>query len=125
MFKYLLVPVDVKDSQFRLVFSTSFGNSTTSFHAGVVSTARLETNDPSLSRRERAQVLALRKLIRKSIARVAGFPDAQRCILAFPRTRDERDRKSCEFCPQDREVLVSARILKAQESAGCAYVAQN
>ena len=125
-FKYLLVPYDMKDAQFRFVFATSFGDATTVHHVGVVSMARIEVNDPQLSRRLRAEIAALRayKLILKSIARLSGFPDAQRCILAFPRTLDELDRKSSEFCAQDHAVLVAAGILKSEESAGCVYVSE-
>jgi predicted Zn-dependent protease len=125
-FKYLLVPFDMKDAQFRFVFATSFGNAATSYHVGVVSMARLEASDSQLSRHQRAEIAALRayKLILKSIARLSGFPDTQRCILAFPKTLDELDRKSSAFCAQDHAALVAAEILKSEESAGCIYVSQ-
>jgi predicted Zn-dependent protease len=123
-FKYFLIPYDMKDAQFRFVFATSFGNASTPSHVGVVSMARLAFSDAELSRHQRAEFVALRayKLILKSIARIAGFPDVQRCVLVFPRTLDELDRKSPEFCARDRVVLVEAGILKAEESAGCVYV---
>ena len=116
----------MKDGTYRYVFATSFGNSSTPYHVGVVSMARLEVHDRAFSREQRAEVTALRayKLILKSIARVAGFPDLQRCVLAFPRSLDDLDRKSPEFCPADRAALVDARILKSEESAGCVYVAE-
>jgi len=125
-FNYFLIPYDMKDKQFRFVFATGFGNASTPYHLGIVSMARLESRDPELSRRERAEVTALRayKLVIKSIARIAGLPDFQRCVLAFPRNLDELDRKSAEFCPQDRAALVEARILKSEESAGCVYVSE-
>jgi predicted Zn-dependent protease len=125
-FNYFFIPYDMKDQQFRFVFATGFGNASTAYHLGVVSMARLESRDPELSRRQRAEVSALRayKLVIKSIARVAGFPDFQRCVLAFPRNLDELDHKSAEFCPPDRAALVEAGILKAEESAGCVYVSE-
>ena len=126
-FNYLLIPNDMKDGTYRYVFATSFGNASTPYHFGVVSMARLEPDDPRLSRWQRAEAAAFRayKLIIKSIARVAGFPDLRRCVLDFPRSLDELDLKSAEFCPPDRSALVNARILKAEESvAGCAYVAE-
>ena len=125
-FNYFLIPYDMKDGTYRYVFATGFGNASTTYHAGVVSMARLEFDDPTLSRRQRAEVTALRtyKLVIKSIARVAGFPDVQRCILTFPRSLDELDQKSAKFCAPDRAALVKAQILKAEESAGCAYVAE-
>jgi predicted Zn-dependent protease len=126
-FKYFLIPYDMKDAQYRFVFATSFGNMSTPYHDGVVSMARLDVSDPNLSRHQRADMVADRayKLILKSIARLAGFPDVQRCVLAFPRGIDELDRKSSEFCAEDRAALVEARILKSEESAGCVYVSGN
>jgi|SRR5215813_6308456 len=126
VFNYFLIPHDMKDGTHRYVFATSFGNASTPYHVGIVSMARLEFDGPALSRRQRAEATALRayKLIIKSVARVAGFPDVQRCVLAFPRSLDELDRKSAEFCPSDRATLINARILKSEESAGCAYVAE-
>jgi predicted Zn-dependent protease len=126
-FKYLVLQHDIKDTQFRFVFATSFGNATTPDHIGVVSTARLDVTAPGVSRRQRAEITALRayKLILKSVARLAGYPDLQRCILAFPRNIDELDRKASEFCAPDRDALVAAGILKAEVSAGCVYVSES
>jgi len=125
-FNYFLIPYDMKDGTYRYLFAMSFGNASTPFHAGVVSMARLKFDDPTLSRRQRAEVTALRayKLIIKQLVLVAGFPDVQRCVLTFPRSLDELDSKSAEFCPPDRAALVNARILKSEESAGCAHVAE-
>lgn len=126
-FKYFLLPYDMKDAQFHYVFATSFGNAATPDHVGVVSTARLEVTAVGGTRRQRAEITALRayKLILKSVARLAGYPDLQRCILAFPRNLDDLDRKASEFCAPDRDALVAAGILKAQESAGCVYVSES
>jgi hypothetical protein len=33
------------------------------------------------------------------------------------------DAKSTEFCPDDRDVLVAAGVLKAQEDKGCGLIA--
>jgi predicted Zn-dependent protease len=125
-FKYLLLPHDIRAAPFRFVFATSFGDAKTPDHVGVVSTARLDVPAPDLSRHQRAEITALRayKLILKSIARLAGYPDLQRCILAFPRNLDELDRKASEFCAPDRAILVAAGILKEVESAGCVYVSE-
>jgi predicted Zn-dependent protease len=125
-FKYLLHPYDMKDNQFRFVFATSYGNAATPYHVGIVSMARLEVSDPKRLRAERAQIAALRsyKLILKSVALLAGLPNSGGCVLAFPRSIEELDQKSSEFCPADREALVAAKVLKAQESAGCVYVSE-
>lgn len=115
-FKYLLVPFDLKAEPWHYVFSTSFGNEKTSYHAGVVSTARLDPGDPRHWHHEGSEITAMRvyKLILKSIARVAGLASPDACVLAFPRSLDELDRKSAEFCPNDRATLVAAGILRAE-----------
>ena len=128
-FKYLLVPFDLKAEPWRYVFATSFRNETLSYHGGVVSTARLDVGDPRLPHHEGSEITALRayKLILKSIARVAGLHSPEACILAFPRSLDDLDRKSSEFCPDDRAALVAAGILKAEESPegkDCVVVSQ-
>jgi predicted Zn-dependent protease len=127
-FKYLLLPFDLKAESLRYVFATSFGN-TTSFHVGVVSTARLDVDDPRRSHHQGSEITAMRayKLILKSIARVAGLGSPDACILAFPRSLDELDRKSPEFCAGDRTILVAAGILKAEpapEGKDCVAVSQ-
>jgi len=128
-FKYLLLPYDLKAEPWRFVFATSFGNETTAYHAGVLSTARLDVSDPRRQHDQGSDITATRayKLILKSIARVAGLKSPDACILAFPRTLEELDRKSSQFCPDDRAALVSAGILKpeeAQEGKDCVTVSQ-
>ena len=128
-FKYLLVPYDLKAEPWRYVFSTSFGDNTTPHHAGVLSTARLHAADPRRAHHLGAVITAQRayKLILKSIARVAGLKSPDACILAFPRSLDELDRKSAEFCPDDRAMLVKAAILndkEGQEGSDCVTISQ-
>jgi predicted Zn-dependent protease len=128
-FKYLLIPYDLKAEPWHYVFSTSFGNETTPYHAGVLSTARLDVTDPRQQHHQGSDITAMRayKLILKSIARVAGLKSPDACILVFPRSLDELDRKSAEFCPDDRAALISAGILKseeAQEGKDCVAVSQ-
>jgi hypothetical protein len=59
-FKYLIVPHDLKAQSLRYVFSTSFGNETTPYHVGVLSTARLDHSGEITAKRAY-------KLILKSI----------------------------------------------------------
>lgn len=120
-FKYLLLAPDLKAAPWHYVFALSFGDATTAYHAGIVSTARLEAGGASLTRRDAAAVTAMRvyKLILKSIARVAGYLKPQGCILAFPRDVGELDDKPPEFCPADRAALVNAGILRARERDEC------
>ena len=116
-FKYLLIPYDLKAEPWRYVFSTSFGNDTTPYHVGVLSTARLDVGNPRQPHHQGHEITAMRayKLILKSIARVAGLKSPDACILAFPRSLEDLDRKSFEFCPGDRIALVAAGILKSKE----------
>jgi predicted Zn-dependent protease len=120
-FKYLLIPFDLKAEPWRYVFATSFGNETTPFHVGIVSTARLDIGDPRQPHHEGSKLTAMRvyKLVLKSIARVAGLRSPDACVLAFPKSLEELDRKSTEFCPGDHAALVAAGILKAKEDSDC------
>jgi predicted Zn-dependent protease len=128
-FKYLLIPYDLKAEPWRYVFSTSFGNETTPYHVGVVSTARLDVDNPRQQHHQGSEITATRvyKLILKSIARVAGLRSPEACILAFPRSLEDLDRKSSEFCPDDRAALVKAGILNSgdgREGTGCIAISQ-
>jgi predicted Zn-dependent protease len=126
-YKYLLFPFDMKDATYHFVFATSFPGRSPPYQAGVISTARLVVTDDRLTRHERAQMTALRayKLILKSIARLAGYGTTNNgCILAFPRTLEELDDKSDEFCPDDRSTLVDAGILRPKEVEGCEYISE-
>jgi predicted Zn-dependent protease len=117
-FKYLFLADDLKADPWRYVFATSFGNETTPYHVGIVSTARLDISDPKQRHHEGFEITAQRayKLVLKSIARLAGLHSPDACVLAFPRSLEELDRKSFEFCPADRAALVTAGILKEKES---------
>ncbi len=127
-FKYLLLPYDLKDLKLRYVFATSLGNETTQHHVGVVSTARLRANSSIPDTQQDGNITATRtyKLILKSIARIAGLKSPDACVLAFPRSLDELDRKSTEFCPDDRAKLIAAGILKSKEGLGpnCLLISQ-
>jgi predicted Zn-dependent protease len=114
-FKYILIPFDLKAEPWRYVFSSSFGDRKT--HVGVVSTARLDAGNSRRQHDQGADVTAMRayKLILKSIARLAGLSSPDACILAFPRSLEELDKKSSDFCPDDRAALITAGILKSQE----------
>jgi predicted Zn-dependent protease len=128
-FKYLLVPFDLKAETLRYVFATSFGNETTSHHVGIVSTARLDISDPRQWHHQGFEITAQRayKLLLKSIARVAGLHSPDACVLAFPRSLEDLDLKSSEFCASDRAALVAGGILKEKENSqgdDCIAIAQ-
>jgi predicted Zn-dependent protease len=127
-FKYLFLPFDLKDAEHHYVFATSFSNEQASAHVGILSTARLDTRIPNYPNEQNSEQTAHRlyKIILKSVARLAGLKSADSCVLVFPRTLEELDRKSAAFCPDDRAALVAAGILKREEEvgAGCALMSQ-
>jgi predicted Zn-dependent protease len=118
-FKYLLVPFDLKVEawNWRYAFSTSFGDKTTPYHVGVVSTARIRAGSWWLPSPWDQEITVSRayKLILKSIAHISGHRGTGACLLATPLSLEELDRKSSEFCPDDRAALVAAGILKEKE----------
>ncbi|MBR1122989.1 hypothetical protein JQ628_15795 [Bradyrhizobium lablabi] len=118
-FRYLLIPFDLKVEawNWRYAFSTSFGDETTSYHVGVVSTARIAAGNWWLQSPWDHEITATRayKLILKSIARITGHRDTGGCILTTSLSLEELDRKSSEFCPGDRAALVAAGVLKEKE----------
>jgi predicted Zn-dependent protease len=118
-FKYLLVPFDLKVEawNWRYAFSVSFGDETTPYHVGVVSTARIVAGNWWLQSPWDREITATRayKLILKSIAYRTGHGGTGACILATPLSLEELDRKTSEFCPDDRAALVAAGILKEKE----------
>src|SRR5262249_12570332 len=130
-FKYLLVPFDLKVDawNWRYAFSTSFGDETTPYHVGVVSTARIVAGNLGPQFRWDHEITAARayKLILKSIAKSTGHRGTDACILATSLSLEELDRKSSEFCPNDRAALVAAGILKEKEEQndpGCMTIAR-
>jgi predicted Zn-dependent protease len=128
-FKYLLLPFDLKDSEYHFVFATSFSNEQASSHVGIMSTARLDTRVPNYPNEQNSEQTARRlyKMVLKSVARLAGLKSPDICgVLAFPRTLEQLDQKSAAFCPDDRAALVAAGILKREEEvgAGCALMSQ-
>ncbi len=120
-FSFLLLSNDLKAEPFHYVFSTS----DVTYGVGVLSTARLDPGFYAPTEKVREDITALRayKLLLKAVARLSGYGTQQGCILAFPRTLGELDAKSTEFCPDDRDVLVAAGVLKAQEDKGCGLIA--
>jgi hypothetical protein len=67
------------------------------------------------------------KLILKSIAEITGHRGTGSCILVTSLSLEELDRKSSEFCQDDRAALVAAGVLKEKEQQsgpGCMDVAR-
>jgi predicted Zn-dependent protease len=130
-FKYLLIPFDMKVEawNWRYAFSTSFGDEMTFHHVGVVSTARIVAGNWGLQSPWDHEITATRayKLILKSIVEITGHRGTGSCILVTSLSLEELDRKSSEFCRDDRAALVAAGVLKEKEQQsgpGCMDVAR-
>jgi len=122
IFKFLLLPYDLKSGTFNYVFAETYG---APYLISVVSTARLAPADDGRSRKVASDITLQRvyKLVLKSVARMAGYTKPEGCILAFPRSLPELDSKSSEFCDDDRAALINAGILKAKPFGACTSVA--
>ena len=120
-FHVLLLPYDLKVAELNYVFAETY--MAPNFVA-IMSTIRLTPHDPALSRKQVSDTTGERlyKLLLKSVARMAGL-DGNGCVLAFPRSLDELDAKSAEFCPADRAALVQAGVLKDKPFGACNTVA--
>jgi predicted Zn-dependent protease len=118
-FKYLLLPFDLTAETFPYVFSSSYNDTTGRYHVGIVSTFRLDPADPSQPHHDGFDTTARRvyKVMLKSIARLAGFRGSDTCVLGSRRDLEGLDEMSSEFCPESRDVLIAARILKSTQSA--------
>lgn len=122
IFKFLLLPYDLKSGALSYVFAETYG---VPYLISVVSTARLAPASAGLSRKAESDITLQRvyKLVLKSIARMAGYTKPEGCVLAFPRNLAELDEKSPEFCDDDRAALIDAGILKARPFGACTSVA--
>jgi predicted Zn-dependent protease len=123
-FKHLLVPFDLKARTYNYVFAARFGSQVEGYRTQVVSTARLQFKDPKRSEAERAEVTAQRvyKIVLRGVIHHAGSW-SQGCVLSFPNSLEELDRKSPAVCEVDRPAFVRAGILKEVESDECQAVA--
>jgi predicted Zn-dependent protease len=121
IFRFLLLPHDLKVAELNYVFSETY---MAPQFAAVMSTIRLMPRTPGLGRKRVSDVTGdrLYKLMLKAVARMAGLR-GDGCVLAFPRNLDEFDRKSAEFCPEDRAALVAAGVLKDKPYGACDTVA--
>lgn len=121
VFRYLIQPYDMKVHGLRYVFASTGRDGPL---VGVMSTIRLIPAEPGLTRKRISDITALRlyKLMLKSVAYLSGL-DSDGCIMKFPKSLPELDAKSDEFCPEDRDRLVAARVLKAHPVGACNLVA--
>jgi predicted Zn-dependent protease len=121
IFRFLLLPYDLKSGTFNYVFAETY---MAPYFISVQSIIRLLPEDKTMSRKKIADITSIRlyKLMLKAVARMAGL-QGDGCILAFPRSLDELDAKSDEFCPDDKAALIAAGVVKAKPFGACNTVA--
>jgi predicted Zn-dependent protease len=121
IFRYLLLPYDLKVEGLNYVFSST---GLDGLPVGVMSTIRLTPREPGLSRKRISDMTGDRvyKLMLKSVALLAGLR-TNGCIMAFPRNLPELDKKPAEFCAPDRAGLVASGVLKDKPYGACNNVA--
>jgi predicted Zn-dependent protease len=120
-FRYFLLDRDLKGpSGGRYSFIESYH---APWNAGVLSVMRLAPTEKELGRDYIADATQRRayKLLMKSIGRMSGLR-SDGCVLKQSHSVEELDAKSSEFCPQDREALVAAAVLKERPSESCSTV---
>ena len=121
VFRYLLLPYDLKVEGLNYVFANTDIDGGT---VAIMSTIRLTPAEPGLSRKQVSDVTGdrLYKLMLKSVALLGGLR-TNGCVMAFPRNLPELDQKAAEFCPDDRAALVATGILKDKPFGACSTVA--
>jgi predicted Zn-dependent protease len=121
VFRYLLVPYDLKASGLNCVFAnTNIAGDT----VAVMSPIRLLPQEPGLSRKRMSDIMGdrLYKLMLKSVALLSGWRQ-DGCVMTFPRDLNELDLKPAEFCPDARAALIAAGVLKEKPFGACATAA--
>lgn len=115
----LLVADDIRLPPARFNFAVSMRHPQVDRRVIVVSLARLadrrrmgggvidrSDRDPS------ATAERIARMIVKNTARLSGLVDSDRCVMGFPRSRDELDAMPLGFCEPDLSALVRAGIAR-------------
>ncbi len=119
-FRYFILGEDLGSKPLNYVFAETFGGS---YDLSVISVARLAPVGNRLTRKQIAEETERRvyKLMMKSIAIMAGLK-SQGCVMSFPRSLEELDLKSAEYCPEDRLALVAAGVIRKAPLETCSTV---
>jgi len=102
----LLVADDIRIPPARFNFAVSMRHPQVDRRVIVVSLSRLMDRDP------RATAERIARMIVKNTARLSGLFDSDRCVMGFPRSRDELDAMPLGFCEPDLSALVQAGIAR-------------
>jgi predicted Zn-dependent protease len=119
-FRYFILADDLGSKPLNYVFAETYGGP---YNLSVISVARLAPDGTRLTRKQAAETTERRvyKLMLKSVAIMSGL-DGTGCVMMFPRSLNELNLKSAEYCPEDRVALVAARVLKEKPSESCSTV---
>jgi predicted Zn-dependent protease len=124
-FKHLIVTRDLTVRPYNYVFASTYGTEGEEKPLQVISTARLAP--PSSGQAEGQVALTVQRLYKvvlRSIVQNTGHFDMTGCVMAFPISLAEHDRKPSHLCAADRAVLVRQGVLREHETDGCQAVAQ-
>lgn len=102
----LLVADDIRIPPARFNFAVSMRHPQVDRRVIVVSLSRLMDRDP------RATAERVARMIVKNTARLSGLFDSDRCVMGFPRSRDDLDAMPLGFCEPDLSALVQAGIAR-------------
>lgn len=110
----LLLPDDIRIPPARFNFAVSMRHPQVDQRVIVVSLSRLmdrglmdrADRDPS------ATAERIARMIVKNTARLSGLLDSDRCVMGFPRSREELDAMPLGFCEPDLSALVRAGIAR-------------
>ncbi len=102
----LLLADDIRIPPARFNFAVSMRHPQADRRVIVVSVSRLMDRDP------RATAERIARMIVKNTARLSGLFDSDRCVMGFPRSRDELDAMPLGFCEPDLSALIRAGIAR-------------
>lgn len=110
----LLLPDDIRIPPARFNFAVSMRHPQVDQRVIIVSLSRLmdrglidrADRDPS------ATAERIARMIVKNTARLSGLLDSDRCVMGFPRSREELDAMPLGFCEPDLSALVRAGIAR-------------
>lgn len=123
-FKHLIVARDLTARPYNYVFASTFGAQGEEKPLQVISTARLAPPSPGQGPDGRVALTVQRlfKVVLRSIVQNSGHFDMTGCVMAFPISLAEHDRKPSYLCAADRAVLVRQGVLREHETESCQAV---
>lgn len=119
-FRHLIVGRDLTVKGYNYLFAQTFGTEGETSPLQVLSTARLV---PPNSERDPGAVAVtaqrIYKIVLRSIVHNSGHVTMAGCVMAFPLSLAEHDRKPSHVCAADRARLVRQGVLREREVDAC------